>query len=259
MPTQTTLTCPQCQQHFDFIPTNNRRKYCSYKCKRRANQLAEDAESRKRYLNSPKGKAMKKRKAERYEQSERGQTKYRSRLLEKRLHTANNRKPCLVCFEPIPVGKQKFCGRECRQFNRLLFDLPKTAMVRKCLQCGSDSHFRQKYCSKKCQQKAVRQTEKSKITRRAASRRRRARKRNVFHQTVYLEIVAKRDNYKCHICRKQVKMDLHVLDNQAPTLDHLIPLSLGGDHTYANIRLAHRICNSKKGNRAINEQLMLFG
>ena len=72
-------------------------------------------------------------------------------------------------------------------------------------------------------------------------------------------MIAKRDKYKCHICRKRVNMDLDIQHNYSPTMDHLIPISLGGDHTYANIRLAHRICNSRKGNRAVNEQLLLFG
>lgn len=259
MNTQNTLTCPQCQQQFEFIPTNNRRKYCSLKCKRRANQVSEDAESRKRYLNSPKGKAMKERKAKRYKESEKGQTKYKSRLVENRLHTATNRKPCLACFKPVPVGKKRFCSHECQHFNSMLLKLPKTVMARKCQECHSDAHFRQRYCSTKCRQKAQRRTETYKAHQRAASRRRRARKRKAHNETVYLEVIAQRDKYKCHICRKHVKMNLDNTDKYSPTMDHLIPLSFGGDHTYANIRLAHRTCNSSKGNRAVNEQLLLFG
>ena len=259
MSTTQTLSCLQCQQQFEFIPTNNRRKYCSLKCKRQANQVPENAESRKRYLNSPKGKAMKERKAERYRQSERGQTKYKSRLVENRLHTANKRKPCLACLKPIPVGRHKFCSPECQHFNSMLLKLPKNVMPRKCQECGCSAYFRQRYCSNKCQVKAHRKTEIYRSHRRASSRRRRARKRNAHNETVYLEVIAQRDKYKCHICRKHVKMNIDNTDKHSPTMDHLIPISLGGDHTYANIRLAHRTCNSTKGNRAVNEQLLLFG
>ena len=259
MSTIQTLTCSQCQQQFEFIPTNNRRKYCSVKCKRNANQVPEDAESRKRYLNSPKGKAMAKRKRERYKQSDKGQSDYKTRLNQKRLHTLTTRKPCVSCLKPIPVGSKKFCSRECQHFNLMLFKLPKNAMARKCQECNSDSYFRQRYCSSKCQIKAQRRTETYKSNKRAGSRRRRARKRNSYNETVYLEVIAQRDKHKCHICRKRVNMNLAYTDKHSATMDHLIPISLGGDHTYTNIRLAHRTCNSSKGNRAVNEQLLLFG
>ena len=83
--------------------------------------------------------------------------------------------------------------------------------------------------------------------------------RNAYTELVDPLAIAKRDKYKCHICRKRVNMNLEHNDKYSPTMDHLIPISLGGDHSYANIRLAHRTCNSSKGNRAVNEQLLLFG
>jgi 5-methylcytosine-specific restriction endonuclease McrA len=33
------------------------------------------------------------------------------------------------------------------------------------------------------------------------------------------------------------------------TIDHVLPLSRGGDDTPANVRLAHRLCNVRKGPR----------
>ena len=261
-----TLTCPQCQQPFDLIeyPVSqsrppNRRKYCSVKCKRKANQVPENAKSRRRYLNSPKGKATKQRKNQRFNRSDKGQARYQSHLKNKRLSTLITRKPCLVCLNPIPVGRHKFCSDDCQHFNSMLFNLPKNVLPKKCEECGNTALIVQRFCSKKCCIKAFRRTETYKENRRAHSRRRRARKKNARTETVYLEIIAKRDKYKCHICRKRVNMNLEVAQQHSATMDHLIPLSLGGDHSYANIRLAHRSCNSKKGNRAVNEQLLLFG
>jgi 5-methylcytosine-specific restriction endonuclease McrA len=199
------------------------------------------------------------RKQVKYDQSEKGKALKASNSLKQKLETRQNRKPCLTCMKPIPLARQMFCSNDCRTFNAKLFKLPKTAIPQKCAECHNTGYFRQRYCSPKCRLKAQRKTENYKLNQRAASRRRRARKRNVHNETVYLEIIAQRDKYKCHICRKRVDMNLDVQDMYSPTMDHLIPISLGGDHTYANIRLAHRICNSRKGNRAINEQLLLFG
>jgi hypothetical protein len=54
--------------------------------------------------------------------------------------------------------------------------------------------------------------------------------------------VAKRDGWTCSICHEPVSRSTW-------SIDHVIPLSKGGPHTYDNVRLAHRLCNSIKGNR----------
>jgi len=58
----------------------------------------------------------------------------------------------------------------------------------------------------------------------------------------------------CWICGRDINYALKGLNAQrsrwAFTLDHLIPLSLGGDLLdRANARSAHRRCNSARGNR----------
>jgi 5-methylcytosine-specific restriction endonuclease McrA len=58
----------------------------------------------------------------------------------------------------------------------------------------------------------------------------------------------------CWICGRDINYALKGMDAQrsrwAFTLDHLIPLSRGGDLLdRANARPAHRRCNSSKGNR----------
>lgn len=41
------------------------------------------------------------------------------------------------------------------------------------------------------------------------------------------------------------------------TMDHLVPLSKGGDHSWENVALAHRSCNSKRGAGRLPAQLRL--
>jgi len=45
---------------------------------------------------------------------------------------------------------------------------------------------------------------------------------------------------------------------KAPTVDHIVPVSEGGDDTRANVQLAHFVCNSVKGARG-SQQLALIG
>ena len=46
---------------------------------------------------------------------------------------------------------------------------------------------------------------------------------------------------------------------KAPTIDHIVPLADGGDDIKANVRLAHFLCNSRRGARGGTEQLWLIG
>ena len=34
-----------------------------------------------------------------------------------------------------------------------------------------------------------------------------------------------------------------------PTMDHIIPISKGGGHTWENVQVAHRVCNLNKSNK----------
>ena len=60
-----------------------------------------------------------------------------------------------------------------------------------------------------------------------------------------------RDNWTCQLCFDPVDPTLHYSDAWAATLDHIIPQSwmLIPDHSESNLQLAHRMCNSLKGDR----------
>lgn len=52
----------------------------------------------------------------------------------------------------------------------------------------------------------------------------------------------------CHLCGQPVDPTLPANHDMARSVDHIIPLALGGDPTSrANLRLAHRLCNQRKG------------
>lgn len=58
--------------------------------------------------------------------------------------------------------------------------------------------------------------------------------------------IYERDNWTCQICAQPVDRTLPFNDDWAPSLDHITPRSKGGDHSDANLRLAHRLCNAKR-------------
>lgn len=73
-----------------------------------------------------------------------------------------------------------------------------------------------------------------------ARRDRRAKRRAVFVEVVRRDRLAKRDGMNCALCGE-------LTTKQNWSVDHIIPISKGGEHSYANTQLAHRLCNARKG------------
>lgn len=69
------------------------------------------------------------------------------------------------------------------------------------------------------------------------------------------DLVFRRDRYRCQLCG--IKTKNTVPHPQAPTVDHIVPLSQGGDHSYLNVQCACFSCNSRKGAGQANDQLRL--
>lgn len=86
----------------------------------------------------------------------------------------------------------------------------------------------------------------------AQQSKRRAFKKNApVVENVDYALIIKRDRGICQICFKRVK-------RSERSIDHIVPLSKGGEHSYRNLVLAHISCNSSKGNRIVPQQLRLF-
>ena len=83
----------------------------------------------------------------------------------------------------------------------------------------------------------------------------RAKANGKIDWTVNLQDLIERDGGVCALCGEPVDANDYIMDgetfiagNSYPSVDHIIPLSRGGCHTWNNVQLAHRVCNSRKGN-----------
>lgn len=64
----------------------------------------------------------------------------------------------------------------------------------------------------------------------------------VFTNTEIFE----RDNWTCYLCEQPVNRDADCYQPDSATVDHVKPLSRGGEHSRANTRCACLRCNSSK-------------
>lgn len=162
---------------------------------------------------------------------------------------------CKVPWRECKRCARKFIGRfnasHCRRCVEGKRSRSRRWIAGCCIRCGDPfvgrwhSSWPCRYCSDGCAKKDSRD-------------RRRARKRQAFIEEVWRKKVYERDNWVCQLCNEPVDRDAEVPERFAPTLDHIVPLALGGDHSYANIETAHFICNSRKSHN-IEGQLAFAG
>lgn len=73
-----------------------------------------------------------------------------------------------------------------------------------------------------------------------------------YDNSITLKKLIERDKGICQICGQPIdEKDIkgRHIRSKYPTLDHIIPLSKGGTHTWDNIQLAHMKCNGGKCNK----------
>lgn len=101
----------------------------------------------------------------------------------------------------------------------------------------------------------TRQQARESAARRPHQRRDAARKRRAAIRSVHVEDVSSievhdRDGWICGICQQAIPRVTVWPHPLSPSLDHVIPVSLGGQHSYSNTQASHLVCNMSKGARA---------
>lgn len=86
----------------------------------------------------------------------------------------------------------------------------------------------------------------------------RARRRGAFVESFAPRDIFERDDWRCGLCGKKVRQTLRHPHPQSASLDHIVPLSEGGEHSRRNTQTAHLLCNLRKGKRG-SQQLALIG
>lgn len=71
--------------------------------------------------------------------------------------------------------------------------------------------------------------------------------------------VCVRDGWRCGLCRRRIGKTYRYPHPRSASVDHIVPLSEGGEHRWTNVQAAHLRCNLLKRTRAMGEQLRLVG
>lgn len=173
-------------------------------------------------------------------------------------------KCCILCGHAFN-GISKFCkGKDCQRDQRHLrwkskYNNECVEKKTKCFYCEkifvykihkSAEKVRRKYCSEKCYMRA---------SKRRTDHRSRAIYYGVaFDSSVTLVSLIREQGYNCYICNKKCIMPKGDNNKNEATIEHVVPMSKGGAHTWANCRIACRACNTLKSNKLkVGQQLVL--
>jgi 5-methylcytosine-specific restriction endonuclease McrA len=217
-PTQILHQCAWC--HADFYPKRtDRRQYCSRQC-------AFDHKA----ANSARRKAQAQPKP------------------------AATRHQCLDCTAEIvrglrclPCSRKRGLEAGRRSYYRRRGDV-------RCPDCGVPIANDGSYQHRCPDCRAKRQLRNRRIDRQTRKHRERAATVEQFDP---LEVLA-RDGWRCHLCgRRTPEAKRGTYADNAPELDHIIPLAKGGSHSRANTACACRRCNIQKSDRVLGQLSLL--
>jgi 5-methylcytosine-specific restriction endonuclease McrA len=163
---------------------------------------------------------------------------------------------CLKCEEEKKLYKELILNDvkdKRKRINNLIKRLDKYKTyadnhIRKCSGCGKEYIYKKniKYCSRECSNKIHWYNNKLK-------RERHIKSNGIIDKDITLKKLYQKEKGICYLCGGKCDFnDFEVVNNvfkvgkTYPSIEHVIPISKGGNHSWNNIKLAHISCNSKK-------------
>lgn len=164
-------------------------------------------------------------------------------------------KPCANCASDFNGrATQLYCSQRCQTQAQSKRSSQANKAPRQCKECATQfapayGDKRRDYCSSACMDRSLNRTR---------GHVERARLRRVKVEPVNPTKVFDRDGWRCHLCGRATPRKLRgTLKPNAPELDHIVPLSKGGEHSYRNTACACRECNHRKSDTVLGQPSLL--
>jgi len=152
--------------------------------------------------------------------------------------------------------RSHFCSRECKEATRRSHEKAKRLALKKsmprfCTLCGSqlppESRLDKKFCSESC-------TRAARMNLHQVARRMRITVEGEVKKVQRVAIY-ERDQWICLLCDKPINRELRYPDPMRASMDHVVPVSMGGAHSAENLQAAHHLCNISAGNKKPSDSL----
>ena len=154
-------------------------------------------------------------------------------------------KRCVICSGEFIVNQSSTrdcCSYECSYAFKVKQRPIHNAKCKECSQWFSSTYSNKRFCSSDCSSKFGNRTKET-------TRRKRMKENGRIDWDISIERLLKRDGSKCYLCEEQTLLNVDTNDNLYPSIEHVKPVAKGGTHTWDNVKIAHRICNSIKSDK----------
>jgi 5-methylcytosine-specific restriction endonuclease McrA len=163
---------------------------------------------------------------------------------------------CATCGVDKPVedyGRRSdsWC-RPCANAYQLAYKnaryVPKPKWTAACEVCGAEflADKRQRFtCSTACKKIGINRRNWKHV------QKRRMAVRSATVEVFNSREVFERDGWVCGLCDGAIDKHVRAPHPSSPSVDHIVPIALGGGHSLANVQAAHLGCNVRKGARLI--------
>lgn len=245
------ISCEYCGK--DFVAHNIRRGFCCKRCKDNASKVRRGIEPTVIHKRICLGCGKEfETQFSRKVYCKKGCGKYDMNM------THTGERECIICGKIFfTCHNAKTCGNiECKKAAKKLrsqnWAKPRPKLItyetRECKECGEifsiDKRLNNVYCSADCRRKAENRKKDKRIPR-----------EQIVDTDISLKRLFKRDNGICWICGEKCDFDSTSVSQKGnvicgdlyPEIEHVVPISRGGLHSWANVRLAHHKCNAQKG------------
>lgn len=169
-------------------------------------------------------------------------------------------KQCPYCGDPMNGARRKQCGKpDCkRAFNAdRMREWQRSYKAKHGQWYASERHGaaqraygRRRYA----EQSHWRQRYPDRATLADARRRMRMEQARTAETFAPLDVHT-RDDWTCQLCQRPIDPEVTWPDPMSASVDHVVPLSRGGQHSMINVQSAHLSCNSRKGDKIIDLQI----
>ena len=168
-----------------------------------------------------------------------------------RKNRTHQRHECCTAKTKLINSLTKVLSNRCKQLMREQANKQRELLLNKvCIECGTEfkaNTLKRIYCSDQCRNKRQYRIHELK-------RNKRLKQNGKIDYSITLTKLIKRDKGKCAICGKRVDIKADPNSDMYPSIDHVFPVSKGGTHTWDNVQLAHRGCNSDKSDKVLIEE-----
>lgn len=141
------------------------------------------------------------------------------------------------------IKAEKERQRKVAKYKKITY---KQQQMKECIVCGSlfMPNGNQKMCSLECRKRRINRNKDHRIS-----------KDKLIDNDITLEKLYARDDGVCHLCGGLCDWDDEPsrIGSKYPSIDHLITIADGGEHSWNNVKLAHWYCNTIRGNAPLSE------